>query len=293
MQNLPLVSVICISYNHAPYIEEALNSVIQQSYPNIELLITDDCSTDNSKEVIENWLQSHPTIPFFPNTTNLGNTITFNNVLKHAKGEYIIDLAADDILLKNCITIQINTFLNSKYKKLGIVYANIELVDEKGNYLYDYYTENDNPPSGDIYYSVVGQLTKICSVASIVKRDVFETVGTYDESLAYEDLDLWIRASRVFDFEYISTILAQKRELPNSLSAQFYKKNNAKTRKLNKSSLKILRKAFLLNKNKKEYQSLLKQIHYEMHKNLVSRNYSIFLKLVLLEIKIRMKLLLN
>jgi len=289
MQNFPLVSVVCLAYNHETYVVEALESVLNQSYPNIELLIADDCSSDHSVAVIEKWLQNHPNIQFFPNKTNLGNTKTFNNVVKHAKGEFIIDLAADDILLPDCVSRQIAAFQNTKYPNLGIVYGNLIQMDENGTYLNDYYTEEDHPESGNIYKMVVGRTTKICSVSSMVKKTVFETVGYYDENLAYEDLDLWIRASRVFDFEYISEMLAKKRELSTSLSAHFTKKNNKKTKRLNESTLQILKKAFHLNRTKEEHKALLGRIRFEMYKFITSQNFVLLGELLLLEIKVRWK----
>ena len=78
MQNFPLVSVICLSYNHEAYVVEALNSVINQTYPNLELLIADDCSDDNSIGVIKDWVKNHPEVHFSTNEKNLGNTKTFN-----------------------------------------------------------------------------------------------------------------------------------------------------------------------------------------------------------------------
>ena len=289
MQNFPLVSVVCLAYNHETYVVEALESVLNQNYPNIELLIADDCSSDHSVAVIEKWLQNHPNIQFFPNKTNLGNTKTFNNAVKHAKGEFIIDLAADDILLPDCVSRQITAFQNTKYTNLGIVYGNLIQMDENGTYLNDYYTEEDHPESGNIYKMVVGRTTKICSVSSMVKKTVFETVGYYDENLAYEDLDLWIRASRVFDFEYISEMLAKKRELSTSLSAHFTKKNNKKTKRLNESTLQILKKAFHLNRTKEEHKALLGRIRFEMYKFITSQNFVLLGELLLLEIKVRWK----
>lgn len=289
MQNFPLVSVVCLAYNHEAYVVEALESVLKQSYPNIELLIADDCSSDNSVAVIEKWLQNHPNILFFSNETNLGNTKTFNNVVKHAKGDFIIDLAADDILLADCVSRQINAFQNTKYSNLGIVYGNLIQMDENGTYLNDYYTEKDHPESGNIYTMIIGRTTKICSVSALVKKTVFEMVGFYDENLAYEDLDLWIRASRVFDFEYIPEILVKKRELSTSLSAHFTKKNNKKTKRLNESTFQILKKAFQLNRTKEEHKALLGRIRFELYKFITSRNFVLTGKLLLLEIKVRLK----
>lgn len=289
MQNFPLVSVVCLAYNHEAYVVEALESVLHQSYPNIELLIADDCSSDNSVAVIENWLQNHPDIQFFTNKTNLGNTKTFNNVVKYAKGDFIIDLAADDILLADCVLHQITAFQNTKYPNLGVVYGNLIQIDENGLYLNDYYTEEDHPESGNIYKMVIGRTTKICSVSSMVKKTVFETVGYYDENLAYEDLDLWIRASRIFDFEYIPEILVEKRELTSSLSAHFTKKNNKKTKRLNESTFQILKKAFKLNRTKEEHKAFLGRIRFELYKFIKSRNIILTFKLLLFEIRVRWK----
>ena len=290
MQNFPLVSVICLSYNHEAYVVEALNSVINQTYPNIELLIADDSSTDNSAIVINEWLKEHPNVQFLSNNTNLGSNKTFNQLAKIAKGEYIIDLAADDVLLSNCIEKQIKTFQNSKYKKLGVVYGNLIEIDEDGAFLKNYYTEDEHPESGDIYKMVIGRTTKICSVSSMVKKSVFEQLGYYDETLAYEDLDLWIRASRVFEFEYIPDLLVKKRILTTSLSAYFTQKKNPRTKRLHESTLKILYKAFELNQSKEEHKAMLGRIRFEFYKFLKSRDVVLLAKLLILELKTRLKI---
>jgi glycosyltransferase involved in cell wall biosynthesis len=289
MQNFPLVSIICLSYNHEDYVVEALNSVINQTYPNIELLIADDCSGDTSVSVIQNWLKNHPNIYFLANEKNLGNTKTFNQLAQKATGDYIIDLAADDVLFPNCVEKQIETFQKSKYKNLGIVYGNIIEINQDGAFLRNYYTELDEPKSGDIYSMVIGRTTKICSVSSMVKKSVYEKIGYYYEELAYEDLELWNRASRVFDFEYFPEIVAKKREIPNSLSAHFLFKNNLKTKRLNLSTFKILNNAYRLNKSKKEHQLLLGRIRFEMFKFIKARNIILLFKLFFFAIKVKFK----
>jgi glycosyltransferase involved in cell wall biosynthesis len=289
MQNFPLVSVICLSCNHEAYVVEALNSVINQTYPNIELLIADDYSTDHSVGIIQKWLENNPNVFFLANEKNLGNTKTFNQLAKKAKGEFIIDLAADDILLPNCIEKQITAFQNSKYKNLAIVYGNLIEMDENGNFISNYYTEKDHPKSGDIYKMVVGRTTKICSVSSMIKKSVLEKLGFYDENLAYEDLDLWIRTSREYEFEYIPEILAKKRVLSHSLSSHFLKDNNSKAKKLNASTLQILIKAFQLNRTKDEHKALLGRVRFEMYKFIKAKNFNLLFNLFLLEIKVRLK----
>ena len=106
----PLVSVICLCYNQARWVEDSIKSVLNQTYNNIQLIVVDDKSTDNSATVIRNLLADKPQIKFISNSKNLGNCKAFNRALKEAKGQYIIDLAADDVLLPNRITEGVNTF---------------------------------------------------------------------------------------------------------------------------------------------------------------------------------------
>ena len=293
MQNLPLVSIICLCYNHENFVIEALNSVLSQSYGNIELIIADDYSTDGSEKTIENWLEDHPNIKFIANESNLGNTKTFNKALQFAKGDYIIDLAADDILLPNCVETQVNIFLNSKQKKLAIVYGNAEIISENNNHLRYYYKVGVEkkalikPASGDIYLSMLNQNSMICSVSSMIKRDVLQELKGYDENLAYEDLDLWIRTSRAYNFEFIDAVLVQKREVENSLGNQFYKKFNRRTRKINHSSYLVIKKAIALNKTKIENKALLKRLHYEMTKAYKTFDIWLFIKYIPLELRLR------
>ena len=95
---MQLVSIICTCYNHSSFVIEALESVFNQSYKNIEIIIIDDASSDNSVYLIENWLLDKPNILFLKNEENKGITTSFNKASKYAKGEFLIDFATDDIL---------------------------------------------------------------------------------------------------------------------------------------------------------------------------------------------------
>jgi len=290
----PLVSIICLCYNHEQFVVESLNSVLNQSYKNIELIIADDCSTDSSEKTIKNWLENYPDIQFISNETNLGNTKTFNKALKIAKGNYVIDLAADDILMPDCVEKQIDTFLNSNQKKLAIVYGNAEIISENNKHLRYYYEVNaekkvlKKPATGDIYSSILSQSSMICSVASMVKREVLDELKGYDENLAYEDLDLWIRTARNYNFEFIDSVLIQKRELEDSLGSQFYKKFTSRTRKINHSTYLIIKKAIALNKTKAENKAVLKRVHQEMVKAQKTYDIGLFIKYIPLELKLRL-----
>jgi len=293
MQKSPLVTIICLCYNHEQFVVESLNSILKQTYKNIELIIADDCSADSSKKTIENWLENHPEIPFISNEINLGNTKTFNKALTFAKGDYVIDLAADDVLLPDCVKKQIDAFFNSDQKNIAIVYGNTEIISENSKHLRYYYEVNPEkkvlkkPATGDIYSSILSQSSMICSVSSMIKREVLDELKGYDENLAYEDLDLWIRTARNYNFEFIDAILIQKRELENSLGSQFYKRFNSRTRKINHSTYLIIKKAIALNQSKTENKALLKRVHQEMVKAQKTYDIGLFIKYIPLEIRLR------
>ncbi|WP_300565552.1 glycosyltransferase [Flavobacterium sp.] len=293
MQNSPLVTVICLCYNHDAFVVETLNSVINQKYENIELIILDDFSTDNSREVIQNWLKDHPKVSFITNDSNLGNTKSFNKALKLAKGDYIIDLAADDILLPNCIQLQINTFKNSPYKNLGLVYGNAELITENGSFDSYYFPVDSQKKiieprkTGDVYLSILSGGNSLCSVSAMMKKTVLDELKGFDEELYYEDLDFWIRASRQYEFDFIDEILVQKRILKSAMTSDFFKKNNARAKKINYSTYLIIKKAIQLNRTKEENKAILKRVHFELILAFKTRNYVLLLRYLWLKIKLQ------
>ncbi|WP_264523244.1 glycosyltransferase family A protein [Flavobacterium sp. N502536] len=284
MQNKSLVTIICLCYNHEKFVIESLHSVICQDYAFVELIIVDDCSTDNSKNKIKEWLVNYPKVAFIANKTNLGNTKSFNKALKLAQGDYIIDLAADDVLVPNCVSLQIKTFKESTFKNLGIVYGNAELITEKGKFDSYYFPANHNrktietKQTGDIYLSVLSGIDSICSVSSMAKKTVYDSLNGYDEKLSYEDLDFWIRASRIYEFDFIDEILIKKRISKNSLTSNFYDNKKLGFKKINQSTYLILKKAIQLNRTKEEDLAIQKRVHHEIVHTFQIRDYGLFLK---------------
>lgn len=299
MHSNSLVTVICLCYDHESFVVEALESVLNQTHKNVELIIADDFSTDNSVQVIENWLEKNPEIPFLINKENLGNTKSFNQCLKMAKGEYIIDLAADDILKSDCIENQLKGFNMTVHKNVGVIYGNAELVTEKGDFIKDYFITDKqkrrikSQPTGDIYIGLLNGNNNLCSISSLIKREVFDNLKGYDEKLTYEDYDFWIRAARIYNFDYIDKILVQKRVLKNSMYTLLEKKNNKKTNNFNYSTYLILKKVVHLNNKKAEFIAMLKRIHFEMTLALKTRNFKLLIKYVYLELKVRSIILRN
>ena len=125
----PLVSVIIASYNHGPYIEQSIQSVLDQTYPNIELLVVDDGSSDDSVERIQRLQAAHGFD--FRVQQNQGLTNTLNGAIARAKGSLIVPFGSDDIMKPDRIAIQVE-YMDGK-PEVGICAGNIELIDAEGN----------------------------------------------------------------------------------------------------------------------------------------------------------------
>lgn len=295
MNQLPLVSVICLCYNHENFVLESLNSVRNQSYKNIEIIVVDDNSSDKSVEIIKQWIKDTDiSVRFIQHQTNMGNNKAFNNAAKLANGSYLIDLAADDVLLEDAVQNQVEAFLNNS--EAALVFGNAEVINENGQFLNYFFPVNEDKKvvetaiKNTTYESVLQGGNCMCSVSSMMKRSYFEEINGYDESLFYEDLDFWLRLSRISPFVFIDKPLVQKRVVRNSQSSFFTKKKNDYALKINDTTYRILKKAFQMNVKKSEYKALLKRIHHEIKHNIELRNYGLLLKLVVLKIKTEYKI---
>ena len=134
MQNSPLVSICIPIYNTEKYVAETLKSVLGQTYKNIEVIFSDNCSTDRSIEIIKSF--NDPRIKIFKNETNLGLEYNCKKVLTLATGEYIKFLGADDGMELDAIEEAIKIFENEKYKNVSLVGSYIKIINEKSKHLY-------------------------------------------------------------------------------------------------------------------------------------------------------------
>lgn len=130
MQTEDLISIITPSYNSSCFICDTINSVINQTYQNWEMLIIDDCSKDNSVEMIQKYVDMDSRIKLLQNDENRGAAETRNNGLKVAKGRFIAFLDSDDIWYKDKLKIQYSIMKKNNYP---ITFTSYDVVDEKGN----------------------------------------------------------------------------------------------------------------------------------------------------------------
>lgn len=131
--NSPLVSVIIPCYNAEKYVEEAVRSIMNQSYKNLEIIVTDDCSSDNTLMILETLAVEDARIKVIKNKENLKIVKSLNNMIEIAQGKYIARMDADDISLPERIEKQVN-FMEEN-PEYGVCGTNAWIIDENGKYL--------------------------------------------------------------------------------------------------------------------------------------------------------------
>lgn len=128
----PLVSFVILTYNQKDYVVDAIKGAISQDYDNLEIVISDDCSSDNTVQIIEEYLKHVKTkfsIKLIKNEVNQGTVASFLNAIAASKGQYIVAAAGDDISLPNRVTTQLNYMTDTN---ACVVVSNYELIDQKG-----------------------------------------------------------------------------------------------------------------------------------------------------------------
>jgi len=281
----PLVSVICLCYNHQAFVKRAIDSVLQQTYDNIELIVVDDASPDQSQKIILAASKADGFQTIF-NEKNVGNCKSFNIGLTQSKGKYVIDLAADDVLLPTRIEIGVAQ-LEQKGETYGVHFCDANLIDKHGQTLGTHYKRDENGsllenvPSGDIYVQLVEKYF-ICTPTMMMRRQVLEELNGYDEALRYEDFDFWVRSARNYKYAFSDEILVNKSMLGQSLSAVQHQKKNLHAL----STAKVCEKILSMNKTDKENRALLKRVTYELKWALITENWEVSKKFIQIKNKI-------
>lgn len=266
-QLLKQVSVICLCHNQAPYLREALQSVLDQSHPAVQVIVVDDASTDNSPEVINSLLKGKPEIPFIALQKNLGNCAAFNKGLALATGAYVIDFAMDDVMMPDRIARQVD-FFESLGHDYGVIYSNASYIGPTGKWLKDHFAPSATPPQGEVYARLISTYF-LPPPTMMFRMEVIRSLGGYDESLAYEDFDFWVRSARTWKYAYQPEVLTAIRRVPGSLSAKAYQKND---RQLHSTYL-VCRKAQQLNRSREEDAALVTRLRYEVRQAVLSNNH--------------------
>jgi len=224
-KKFPLVSIVAINYNNSKYVIETLDSIAQQTYENIELIIVDDCSTDDSIEKIEKWLLTYnKPYKFIKHTKNKGICATINDGYRIAKGKYISSIATDDIMLPQKTEIQVQ-FLENTKEEVGMIFSDAYLIDEHSNPMRNTFIQKYKPDlfhfNFEITYKNLLKGNFIPAMSVMIKNKILSDTGYFDENLNYEDYDMWLRIAQKYEIFYSEFISVNYRVHKSSLSQKF------------------------------------------------------------------------
>ncbi|MES2767720.1 MAG: glycosyltransferase [Bdellovibrionota bacterium] len=214
----PLISVVIPVYNGAKYVEQTIQSVLEQSHKDFELLIVNDGSTDSTQAILEKY-KTNPQVQIFTKT-NGGLSSARNLGIQSARGEFISLLDADDLWESTKLEAQVK-----KIKELdndfGIIYTDCNYVDTKDQLLpneSEYY-HLDTAIKGNVYEKLIVK-NQICGSGSavLIPKKVFDAVGLFDENLkSCEDQDMWLRITKKYPVAYVNQRLVKIRVHPQSM----------------------------------------------------------------------------
>jgi alpha-1,3-rhamnosyltransferase len=206
----PLVTVIIASYNHGPYIEQSILSVLGQSYPHIELLVVDDGSTDDSVERISRLQAEHGFD--FQVQRNQGLTNTLNSAIARSRGSLIVPFGSDDIMLLDRIAIQV-AYMDGK-PKVGICAGNIELIDGNGEFYPEKRQHRDTPfRSLDFDDMFMDRKPFPPAPTLMIRREALDKVGGFDPEIPLEDLLIELKITHAgYTIDALAVVMARYRQ---------------------------------------------------------------------------------
>ncbi len=275
-----MISIVLPTYNGSRYIQCAVDSILKQTYTDIELIIVDDCSTDGTGAIVDKLSKCDKRINVIHNKVNKKLPASLNIGFENAQGEYFTWTSDDNLYKSNALEIML---LNLKENpETDIVYAACDIIDSEGNLVAaNTNQEKGNEEKNNYIHNWVG-------ACFLYKREVHDKLHGYDEKLfLVEDYDFWLRAARYFKYKKINQNLYQYRVHANSLTSTRNEEIMAKTIELLQRELEqgyvqpndtaLLYKHFVnyyyvhMDNNKfRTYMKLLKQMKDERIKINVS-----------------------
>jgi glycosyltransferase involved in cell wall biosynthesis len=214
-EQLPLVSVITPSYQQGGFIRETLDSILSQDYPNVELIVVDGGSKDETVGILQKYARKYPDRFRFLSEKDKGQSDALNKGLAMARGEIIGWLNSDDTYWPKAISRAVSVLM--KHPEYGLVYGKANHTDKDNKPLRPY------PVEKGVDYARLFDVCTICQPAAFIRKRVLDEVGPIDESLHFcMDYDLWIRIAKKYPFGYIDHIMANSRLHDDCKSATQY-----------------------------------------------------------------------
>lgn len=216
IENSPLVSVVIACYNHENFVQDCINSIINQTYQNIELIIIDDGSSDSSVEKINELLGIcyERFVRFeFRYRPNKGLTSTLNEALIWCRGEYYCPFASDDIMVGNRIFLQLE-YLKKNDQCAG-VFGAYEVIDEHGTVCDLRKKSKRKYEFRDIYQ----HNHELPAPTQLLKMSVIKEVGGYADNIIIEDWYMWLKISKLgYSLDYLDILFVKYRKHDSNIS---------------------------------------------------------------------------
>ncbi|HEY4309116.1 MAG TPA: glycosyltransferase [Pirellulales bacterium] len=195
--NPATVSVVIATYNYGAYIGEAIQSVLEQSYTGFELHIIDDGSTDDTQQIVSEFLSDARVR--YHRTTNRGQSAAKNLGIALSTAPFVAFLDGDDLWLPDKLERQIPLFLNKP--EIGVVYSARQVMDPVGRAM--------SVPQRPLYRgNVLNEIFRrncVCFSSAVVRREVFERAGGFNEALPMAiDYELWLRIAKHYQFDFVN-----------------------------------------------------------------------------------------
>jgi glycosyltransferase involved in cell wall biosynthesis len=272
----PLISIITPTYNHEKYISECIESVINQSYKNWEMIIIDDVSSDKTYEIASNFAKQDKRIKIIHHKTNWGIKRlkdTYNQALKQAKGELIAILEGDDFWPKNKLKTQIKAF---KDKSVVLSYGKWAMTNQSGKTIYvrDYknFDKNllKNQPKFSILKLFLTLKFDIGSQTVMIRKNVLDKISGFknDKFYPFVDIPTYLYLAAKGKFAYIPEVLGYYRRTEKSSWFMFASKSSTMGRKEVKDCINN----FVKTKTKKFSETLdWQKIEKEQNQYLLKR----------------------
>jgi glycosyltransferase involved in cell wall biosynthesis len=223
-----MISVIMPVYNGEKYLRQSIESVIQQTYKDWELIIVNDCSTDNSRDIMQSYADADSRIRIVDNSSNLKLPRSLNAGFREARGKYLTWTSDDNLYKPNALE-ELSGYLDYNFE-IGLVYSDMDVVDDSLNFIGEQSLESDRL----LYADCVG-------ASFMYRMKVIDKVGEYEPNMfLVEDYDYWIRISKQFKVGHLNKNLYIYRVHNNSLTGTRKKEINTQLYKLRKKHLDYL-----------------------------------------------------
>ncbi|MDW8465857.1 MAG: glycosyltransferase [Chloroherpetonaceae bacterium] len=245
--------MVCVCYNQSRYVTQALDSIAEQTYKSMQVIIIDNGSTDELRYIIQKWIKKNKDdrYEFYTFEKNVGVCKALNFALRKARGEFFGMMAADDVLIP-CKTETLLEELKKRGEDVAIAYGDAVLIGDDGNYS-DFLGNPVSRPitflecanlsaedlqSGEVFKALL-ENNFLHNLASLIRKNCIFEVGLYDEKLAYEDWDMNLRLARKYRVVYVPKVLAKYRRHSRS-----YSKDWGKNTKLSISTIRTFLKHY-------------------------------------------------